>query len=158
MRNVTECQRRLISLGYLAAGEDDGRFGEKSLNAFNHYRATKGLGPLVQTSMAELNATLFPEEYRPPAPKPKSSFLQDWLLSLAIKQGVSLLKGLPIMAFLSGYKTYILAVLIILSAAAETFVGIDIPGFSMGLGEAFAVGLALISGRAGAKADVAKLQ
>lgn len=117
MRNVTECQRRLISLGYLAPGEDDGRFGEKSLNAFNHYRATKGLGPLVQTSMAELNATLFPEEYRPPAPPPKSNFLKDWLLSLAIKQGVSILKGLPVMTFLSGYKTIITgAVMVVVGA------------------------------------------
>lgn len=65
MRTVTECQRRLISLGYLATGEDDGRFGAKSLDAFNHYRASKGLGPVVQTSMAELNAVLFPEDTTP---------------------------------------------------------------------------------------------
>ncbi len=157
MRTTTECQRRLISLGYLATGEDDGRFGEKSLDAFNHYRASQGLGPVVQTSMSELNAILFPED-APALPAPKPNILKDWLLSLAIKQGVSLLKGLPVMTFLSGYKTYILAVLIILCAAAETFLGIDIPEFKMGLGEAFAVGLALITGRAGAKADVAKIK
>lgn len=69
MRNVTECQRRLITLGYLAQGEDDGRFGEKSLDAFNRARAAKGLGPVVQTSMSELNAVLFPEEFTPPQRK-----------------------------------------------------------------------------------------
>ena len=65
MKNVTDIQRRLIALGYLAAGEDDGRFGEKSLNAYNHYRASKGLGPVAQTSMAELNASLFPDDPKP---------------------------------------------------------------------------------------------
>lgn len=62
MRNISEVQKRLITLGYLAAGEDDGKFGHKSLDAFNHFRATKGLGPVVQTSLTELNAVLFPED------------------------------------------------------------------------------------------------
>lgn len=156
MRNVTEIQRRLIALGYLAAGEDDGKFGHRSLDAYNHFRATLGKGPVVQTSMAELNADLFPEE-QPAPPAPKSNPIQDWLIGLAIKQAVSRLKGLPQMDFLSGYKTYILAALILLSSAAETFIpGLDIPGFSMSIGEAIMVSLALITGRGGAKADVNK--
>lgn len=69
MHTVTECQRQLIALGYLAAGEDDGRFGEKSLAAYNRFRASKGLGPVVNTSMAELNAVLFPSPIPIKAPK-----------------------------------------------------------------------------------------
>lgn len=65
MHTVTECQRRLITLGYLATGEDDGRFGEKSLDAFNHYRASQGLGPVVKTSLEDMSALLFPEDQPP---------------------------------------------------------------------------------------------
>lgn len=65
LHNVTECQRRLIILGYLASGEDDGKFGTKSLDAFNHYRAAQGIGPVVQTSLTELNEVLFPEDQPP---------------------------------------------------------------------------------------------
>lgn len=72
MHNVTELQRELIRRGYLpalnAAGEhsDDGKFGHLSLDAYNHFRASKGKGPVVQASMAELNADLFPEDYHQP--------------------------------------------------------------------------------------------
>lgn len=77
-RNVTECQQKLISLGYLPAidastGErnDDGVFGHKSLDAFNHYRAALGKPPIISTvTMTQLNADLFPEEQPPPPPKP----------------------------------------------------------------------------------------
>lgn len=161
MRTVTEVQRRLISLGYLAPGEDDGKFGHITLDAFNHYRASKGLGPVVKTSMDELNRLLFPEDEPPVVPKPKrSNPLADFFTNLLVRKGVEIitanLKGLPIMAFLSGYKTYILAALILLVAAAETFLGTDVPGFDLSLGDAFMVSLALITGRTGAKADVAK--
>ena len=43
--NVTEIQRRLIELGYLAKGQDDGTFGPVSLEAYNHFRASKGEPP-----------------------------------------------------------------------------------------------------------------
>ncbi len=65
MRNVTELQNRLIELGYLAAGEADGRFGEKSLAAFNHYRASKGMAPVGHTSLTELNAVIFTDDPKP---------------------------------------------------------------------------------------------
>ena len=69
MRNVTEIQRRLQSLGYLAAGEDDGKFGQKSLDAYNHWRASKGAGPVNAASVTQLNIDLFPEEQ--PGAKPR---------------------------------------------------------------------------------------
>jgi len=95
MHNVTEIQQRLISLGYLAPVDpitrrpnDDGKFGERSLDAYNHFRASKGKGPVVQASMAELNADLFPEEQPAPAPKRQSTFDLGTLLSL-----INLVKG-----------------------------------------------------------------
>lgn len=160
MRPVVECQRELIRLKFLSPTQpdgtpsDDGRAGQLTFAAFNRFLASKGKPPVDPSdfTLAAINAALFPE----PAPA-KSNPLTKWLTDLAIKQAVSYLKGLPQMKMLStGYNTYILAVLILLSAAAETFLGIDVPGFSMGIGEAVAVGLALITGRAGAKADVAK--
>ena len=51
--NVTQIQQRLIALGYLAAGEDDGKFGAKSLDAYNHWRASKGAGPVNAASMSD---------------------------------------------------------------------------------------------------------
>jgi hypothetical protein len=158
VRNITEIQRKLIALGYpVGPAGADGKFGHDTLDAYNRFRASKGNGPVLKASMDELNADLFPED-APPLPKstPRNP-LKDWLIDLAIKQAVSRIKGLPQMDFLSGYKTYILAVLILLSSAAETLIpGLDIPGYSMGLGEAIMVALALVTGRGGAKADVNK--
>lgn len=71
MRNVTEIQRRLIALGFLAPGEDDGRFGQKSLDAYNHWRASKGAPPVNAASLTQLNIDLFPEEQ--PSAKPRLS-------------------------------------------------------------------------------------
>lgn len=71
MRNVTELQRRLITLGFLAPGGDDGIFGQKSLDAYNHFRASKGNPPHTgMLILAELNADLFPEERPAPAATP----------------------------------------------------------------------------------------
>lgn len=71
MRNVTEIQRRLIELGFLAPGGDDGIFGEGSLAAYNHFLASKGKPPHVGLILlAELNRELFPEEQPSPKPKP----------------------------------------------------------------------------------------
>lgn len=161
MRNITEVQKRLIALGYLPHDQADGKFGHITLDAFNHYRAARGLGPVVQTSMEELNRLLFPEDELPVVPKPKrSNPFTDFFTNLLVRKGVefivSNLKGSMIVNILSGYKTYILAAIILVCAAAETFLGVDIPQFNMGLGEAFTVALALVTGRHGAKVDVAK--
>ena len=74
--NVTEVQRRLIALGYLPAVDqetltpsDDGKFGAKSLAAYNRFRASKGYGSVPNASMAQLNQDLFPEEQ--PGAKPR---------------------------------------------------------------------------------------
>jgi peptidoglycan hydrolase-like protein with peptidoglycan-binding domain len=62
VRNVTEIQQRLIALGYLRPGEDDGKFGPISLDAYNHWRASKGAPPVSNASLTQLNIDLFPEE------------------------------------------------------------------------------------------------
>ncbi len=70
MRNITECQKRLIALGFPCGPNGaDGRFGQDTLDAYNRFRASQGRKPVKLPSMSELNADLFPEEQ--PAPKPK---------------------------------------------------------------------------------------
>lgn len=92
-RNVTEIQQRLIDMGFLAPRDekgdrsDDGRFGERSMAAYNHFLASKGKPPHQgMILLAELNANLFPEEQ--PAPKPpkpkftrKGNIMSNWFSS-----------------------------------------------------------------------------
>lgn len=59
--DASRYQARLAALGYLAAAEVDGVFGPVSLAAFNRYRATRGMPPVAQTTIAELEAVLFPQ-------------------------------------------------------------------------------------------------
>lgn len=125
MRTVPEIQRRLIELGFLAVGEDDGTFGQKSLDALNHFLASKGkpehTGMILLT---ELNALLFPEDAPPPKPKKRNTVFGELLKTIIINQ----IKGqIPMLGFLDGYKTYIVAaVSIVLGALA--LIGWSIPG------------------------------
>lgn len=160
MRNITEVQQRLIALGYpVGPAGADGKFGHNSLDAFNRFRASKGLGPVVNTSMEDLNRLLFPEEQPAPPPK-KSNPIQDWLLTLAIKQGSSKLKGLLPMAFLTGYKTFATAAVIaIMGLYSLVFGELPLVGQTVDPGSAI---LALLSslgiafGRVGAKTEAKK--
>lgn len=98
MRNVTEAQQRLIALGYLAPLDEngksnaDGKFGQRSMDAYNHYRATKGLPPVQQTTMADLNAVLFPEEQAAVTAPTRKPGALDWL---ALFFSLSTSKGKP---------------------------------------------------------------
>jgi hypothetical protein len=120
MRNVTHIQRRLIELGYLppvardGGRGDDGKFGHDSLDAYNHFRASVGKGPVVQASMAELNADLFPEDQpaAKPAAAPKldlSTLLKLFSAFSSLKKGKTMtsdqLTGVlrAILAIVSGY-------------------------------------------------------
>lgn len=74
MRNVVEIQQRLIDMGFLPPRDeqgnrsDDGRFGERSMAAYNRFLASKGKPPHQgMILLAELNANLFPEEQPAPA-------------------------------------------------------------------------------------------
>src|SRR5690348_10306883 len=69
MHTTTDVQRFLIAAGYLASGEDDGIFGQKTLDAYNRWRASKGkpqVGP-KQFTLTEVNADIWPEEQPPPS-------------------------------------------------------------------------------------------
>ncbi len=145
-------QRALAALN-LYRGKIDGKHLGKTRDAVIEAQLLYGIDPhdgIVRADLLlELGITA------PKAVKP--NIITQWLTSFATKKAVEYLKGLPQMEFLSGFKTYILAGLILLSSAAETFIpGLDIPGFSMSIGEAVMVSLALITGRGGAKADVKK--
>lgn len=139
MRNVTEIQRELIRLGFLADGQDDGKFGPVSMDAYNHFLASKGKpkheGLILLT---ELNAELFPDEL--PAPKPKKPSLFE---TIALNAILSKLKGSAVLNILTGYKTYIVGLVMALLGIAA-IAGIQIPGFPVADGgktilEAFAI-------------------
>lgn len=76
--NVTQIQQRLIALGYLRPGEDDGKFGPKSLDAYNHWRASKGAAPVNAASLSQLDRDLFPEDY----PNPKGTIMNTVIQSI----------------------------------------------------------------------------
>ncbi len=131
MRNVSEIQRRLIQLGFLAPGEDDGKFGQKSLDAYNHFLANQGKPPHKgMILLAELNAELFPSEQ--PAPK-KRTTIHDLLTTAAIGAALNQLKGTIPMNFLVGSGTAITGTIMIVVGAGSLLsmvvpLGI-IPGF-----------------------------
>jgi len=115
MHNTTEIQRELIRLGFLAQGGDDGILGQASLEAYNHFLASKGKPPHVgMLLLAELNADLFPDEQ--PVPKPKRNTVFGRLLASFL---INQLKGqIPMLAFLDGYKSYGVGAIAILTGAA----------------------------------------
>lgn len=80
--------------------------------------------------------------------------LRRAILQRLIMAALNQLKGTTMF---TGYKTYIAAGLIVLIAAAEQFVGVDIPGFDLSLGDAVSVALAAIFARLGAKTEAAKV-
>jgi peptidoglycan hydrolase-like protein with peptidoglycan-binding domain len=133
-----------------------GRVGLRSVQS-----PRRGSAPTAGVDLRSVLRVLRPRSPTAHGPKRRGNPITDFFTNLLVRKGAELLssnlKGHPIMTMLSGYKTYILAILILASALSENLLGIDVPGFSMGLGEAFAVGLALITGRAGAKADAAKV-
>jgi len=79
-----------------------------------------------------------------------------WLTQKAIENFLRKVKGdKEAMSFINGYKTYIIAALIILNAGVQ-MVGIDVPHFS-GPSEALMYAAGLFFARNGAKKDVKKL-
>lgn len=158
MRNITQIQRRLIERGFMSpiardGGEaDDGKFGHDSLDAYNRFRASIGKGPLVQASMAELNADLFPED-APPVPQPRTNPISDYFTGIAIKAVLSSLKGR--FPMLTGYKTYLTAGLMIIVAAAS-LLGVNIGDYHPDPIALFTAAVGIIFARNGAKTEVKK--
>jgi peptidoglycan hydrolase-like protein with peptidoglycan-binding domain len=160
MKNVTEIQQRLQALGYLAPGEDDGKFGAKSLDAYNHWRASKGAPPINAASMSQLNQDLFPEE-QPGAkprltPNPVVQAIGRVAIDILLQR---LTKGAISMTFLTGYKTFIIGGALILLGGLS-LIGWSIPGVPLDQSQGLPMimsGLGLITGRVGAKTEAAKV-
>lgn len=160
MRNVTEIQQRLIALGYpVGPAGADGKFGHDTLGAYNRWRAQQGKPPVGSASMATLNRDLFPEEQ--PAPKPPKP---NFFTGLALKAILNHLKGLPAMNFLTGQKTIVTGILMVIAGAVSLLaplVGLgDVPGFNaLSPGEAWTsltTGFGLIFLRNGLTNEVSK--
>ena len=152
---VKAIQRVLRQRGFYA-GDVDGAVGKRTIEAIRLYQAAKGHPVTSILTSAELVdlGLLSP-------PPPKRNTISDFFTNLIVKKGVGFLtanlKGAPAMNVLSGYKTYIVAVLVVLCSAAETFIpGLDVPGYNLEFGEAVMLALAFFTGRAGATADAVK--
>mgnify|MGYP006921305686 CR=1 FL=1 len=87
MHDATKYQQRLATLGYLAADQVDGVFGPISLDAFNHYRATRGLPPINTTTLDELESVLFP---KPPKPVSTNPLAILWALLPVFTKGTAM--------------------------------------------------------------------
>ena len=150
---IRALQRALAGRGFYA-GEIDGLYGEKSREAMR--RAQEDLGHEI-TGMPTVALLIELGVITPPTPKRRADPLTDFFTSLLVRKGAELLfsnlKGLPIMNVLAGYRTYILAALIILCALGENFLGVDVPGYELSLGDAIMVALGLFTARVGAKND-----
>ena len=156
---IKALQRVLAARG-LYAGEIDGLYGAKSREAVRMIQ--EDLGHEV-TGLPTLTLLIKLGVITPPVPRIKSEGrhranpITGFFTSLLVHKGaeiiVSNLKGLPQMNLLNGYKTYVLAALIILCSLGETFLGVDVPGYELSLGDAIMVALGLFTARIGAKND-----
>lgn len=129
-RNVTQIQQWLIAQGF-PVGPDgaDGKFGQDTLDAYNRQRASRGLAPVApaQFTLVQVNADLWPDE-QPPLVQTTSNPFDNPLVKIGLELILpTILKGLPLVNILSGYKTYIVAIVSILVGASD-WAGIAIPG------------------------------
>jgi len=87
--------------------------------------------------------------------------LKDALIEMAAHRFImgkinELRKGVSTMHFLTGYKTYIVAVILVILAALSA-IGIPVPGFDMEPGAAVTMALGLVFSRNGAKTEAKKI-
>ncbi|MEO6395901.1 MAG: peptidoglycan-binding domain-containing protein [Devosia sp.] len=118
---IAELQRALAGLG-LYRGAIDGGFGAGTLAAVRDAQLAYGLN---ETGIVDLPLLI---ELGLAAPKPKRAKpFSDFLTGLALRAALAQLKGNPMVAFLDGYKTYIVgfAGLIV---GALALIGWGIPG------------------------------
>ena len=125
MRNVTEIQQRLVDLGFPPEDGVDGRFGPKTLAAYNRYLGSHGKPPhpAGMILLSEVAAELFPADA--PSPKPRrNTVFGDILKTFIINQ----IKGrIPMFGFLDGYKTLIVGIVCI-ATGLVAMIGWNIPG------------------------------
>lgn len=154
-------QRALAALN-LYRGKIDGAHGPKTRDAVIEAQLLYGIDPHDGIVRADLLLELGITSQ--PAPK-SNPLLQDWLIGLAIKQVLPKLKGLPAMNFLSGQKTVITGVLMVIVGGISLvapLIGLGaIPGFdALSPGEAWTSitgGFGLIFLRQGVTKEVKKV-
>jgi hypothetical protein len=90
------------------------------------------------------------------APSERANPLTDWILGRVIDAALSQAKGLPMINLLSGYKTYIVAAIMLLAGIAGA-IGVDIPSLSgQSAGDLILQALAFIFLRQGLKTGITK--
>lgn len=147
--NLRALQAALAAAGFYR-GAVDGVFGPETKGAIRAAQRALGLPPTGRPD-AGLIARL-PQTHS----EKRASPLSDWLLSLAVGEALKHMKGLPIVNFLSGYKTYIVAGAMLLAGVAGVL-GIDIPNFTgQTPGNLVMQALAFFFLRQGLKTDITK--
>jgi hypothetical protein len=101
----------------------DGIFGRNTQAAVAAARAAFGL------PAGGVDAALLERLGLAPAANSIADFIHKLLLDRAAALLVSQLKGLPMLTFLSGYRTYIIAAAMLLTGLAG-LLGVDIPSFT----------------------------
>lgn len=115
-------QAALAAAGFYR-GAVDGIFGTQSKGAIRAAQREFGLPPTGRPDPGLATRLGQTESSK------RASPLTDWLLRLAVGEALKHVKGLPIVNFLSGYKTYIVAAAMLLAGIAGVL-GIDIPNFT----------------------------
>jgi hypothetical protein len=147
--NVRALQAALAAAGFYR-GAVDGIFGPRTKGAIRAAQRQFGLPP-TGSADARLLAALTAG-----ASEKRASPLTDWLLRLAVGEALKHVKGLPIMNFLSGYKTYVVAAAMLLAGIAGVL-GVDIPNFTgQTPGNLVMEALAFFFLRQGLKTDITK--
>lgn len=146
--DVRALQAALAGLG-LYRGAVDGIAGPLTRGAVRAAQRRFGLPPTGQADQLLLKRLGL-------EPAGRANPLTDWILRLAVRAALNKLKGLPIMNFLSGYKTYIVAAAMLLAGLAGVL-GVDIPSFAgQSPGDLVLQALAFIFLRQGLKSDITK--
>jgi hypothetical protein len=147
--NLRALQAALAAAGFYR-GAVDGIFGPRTKGAIRAAQRALGLPP---TGRADPGIVARLQQIHS---EKRASPLTDWLLRLAAGEALKHVKGLPIMNFLSGYRTYIVAGAMLLAGIAGVL-GVDIPNFSgQTPGNLVMEALAFIFLRQGLKTDITK--
>jgi hypothetical protein len=160
-------QRALVLAGFdIGKAGADGEMGDDTIKAVvaarEHYGLDRPSEPRIDLPLLLALGV----RQKAPEPPPKSNPLQSIFTGLAIKAVLNHLKGLPAMNFLSGQKTIITGILMVVVGGISLLaplIGLgSIPGFdALSPGEAWTSvtgGFGLIFLRAGVTKEVNKVQ
>lgn len=146
--DVTALQTALARLG-LYRGRVDGIVGPLTIGAIRAAQRRFQLPPTGRADRTLLKRLGLSDDQR-------TNPLTDWILRSAVDAALAQAKDLPMINLLSGYRTYIVAAIMLLAGIAGAL-GIDIPSLSgQSAGDLILQALAFIFLRQGLKTGITK--